>query len=159
MRYSFCRFIAPALLCYSVGAAAELGGPVSTIATEQARIDTTLRTQNIAGTGSDVGMDANANYSVHERTTEIGTLIREYADASGTVFAVTWQGPAKPDLDLLLGRYFQTFVAAPSQPGTGPKQINQPDLVVFSGGHPRAFVGRAYLPGLIPTGVDINALP
>lgn len=164
MRHPFCKFVAPlispligtfigaGLLCYSVGAAAALGGPVSTIATEQVRIKATLRTQNIANTG-------NVNYSVHELTTEIGTVIREYADASGTVFAVTWQGPTKPDLDLLLGQYFQTFLAAPAQPGTGPKFINQPGLVVFSGGHPRAFAGRAYLPGLIPTGVDINALP
>jgi hypothetical protein len=148
-------FIAPGLLCYSVGAVAELGGHISTIATEQVRMKATLRTQNMA----DTSRNATANFSVHELTTEIGTLIREYADPSGTVFAVTWQGPAKPDLDVLLGKYFQTFLAAPAQPGTGPKFINQPELVVFSGGHPRAFAGRAYLPGLIPTGVDIHVLP
>lgn len=158
MHQSFCRFIAPALLLYSIGAAAELGAPVSAIADEQVRMKATLRAQNIIDP-SDNAAANTVNYSVHELTNEIGTVVREYADANGTVFAVTWQGPAKPDLDLLLGRYFQTFVAAPSQPGTGPKYLNQPDLVVFSGGHPRAFTGRAHLPALVPTGVDIDALP
>lgn len=155
MHHVFCRFVAAPLLCYSVAAAAELGGHSSAITSEQLRIKATLRRQDIA----DPARPASINYSVYELTSEIGTRIREYADASGIVFAVTWQGPAKPNLDMLLGRHFQAFIAAPSQPGTGPKYLKRPDLVVFSGGHPRAFVGRAYLPALIPAGVDINALP
>jgi hypothetical protein len=31
--------------------------------------------------------------------------------------------------------------------------VNEPDLVVQMTGHPRAFAGRAYMPGLLPQGL------
>jgi hypothetical protein len=91
-------------------------------------------------------------YSLHETRLDSGTLVREYVSAKGIVFAVTWQGPFLPDLRRLLGRHFGTYAdAARNNPaGLGPLQIDSPELAVQSGGHMRAFSGRAYLPQEIP---------
>jgi hypothetical protein len=156
MRYPIRLLIAPLLLCSAV-AHAELGAAVSnpdnSAGSEAPRINTTLRAQATANN------DAGAGYTRHETTTEIGTVIREYADSHGTVFAVSWEGPVKPDLQALLGHYFPQLLDAAAQPGRGPVQINSPELVIFSGGRPRAFFGRAYLPALVPGGVNIDVLP
>ena len=44
---------------------------------------------------------ARTDFSVHELRTPAGTVIREYVGASGVVFAVSWQGPAKPSMPRL----------------------------------------------------------
>ena len=41
---------------------------------------------------------------VHEISTARMT-VREYVNADGTIFAVTWKGWSEPDLDQLLGPY------------------------------------------------------
>ena len=46
------------------------------------------------------------SYSVHDLQDNIGGQIKEYTNAKGVVFAVTWRGPFKPDLHQLLGDYF-----------------------------------------------------
>lgn len=146
---------------------AELGGAVipvsstsvspsplaSTAATPQPQIKVTMRTQAATATAS--------AYAVQQVAHETGTIVREYADTNGTVFAVSWQGPVKPDLKQLLGQYFQPFIdgsAASQHVGTGPITLRDTNLVVHSGGHPRAFFGSAYVPTLIPQGVVIDAL-
>lgn len=145
-------FTATLLLCGV--ARAELGGNVSTIQADQTKLKATLRTQTINNT--------NANYSMHEMITDIGTTAREYSNERGTVFAVTWTGPTKPDLHQLLGHYFNTFVTAAyarkNRTVADPVVVNQSDLVLHSGGHMRAFYGRAYVPSLVPEGVAIDAL-
>ena len=57
------------------------------------------------------------------------------------VFAVSWQGPDLPDLQQILGRYFDTYVnALNSRDGvSGPGTVALPGLVVQSAGHMRAF--------------------
>lgn len=148
----FLLALTAAIVFSSGGAQAELGGNVTSVQSDQIRMKATLqaRVANVA-----------TPYSVHTLSTEIGVIIHEYADAAGTVFAVTWSGPTKPNLRQLLGRYFEPFISASAstkKPGTGPITINQTDLVVFSGGHPRAFFGSAHVPALVPAGVDIHAL-
>lgn len=101
-----------------------------------------------------------SSYAVHEMRTPTGTTIRQFASPSGTVFAVTWQG-FSPDLQQLLGEYFEEFVAANSaqsaRRGRGA-YIETGDLVVETGGHMRFAVGRAYLRSKVPQGVDANGL-
>jgi hypothetical protein len=46
---------------------------------------------------------------VHRLQLPSGTSVREYADAGGTVFAVAWDGPTKPDLNQLPGQYFAEY--------------------------------------------------
>lgn len=136
-----------------VDAHAELGGNIATVQADQVHMKASLRV--LAAT-------ANTAYTTHEITTEFGVVIREYADTNGTVFAVTWSGPAKPDLQQLLGQYFAPFVRARAQSshvGTGPLALSAGDLVVYSGGHPRAFNGRAYVLSLVPQGVSVDVLP
>jgi hypothetical protein len=95
-------------------------------------------------------------YTVQETTAEDGTTVREYVLSSGVVFAVAWSGPRMPNLRQLLGSYFESYrdEAAARSPGRRPIAIDRPDLVVQSGGHPRAFHGRAYLPQRMPAGVS-----
>lgn len=88
--------------------------------------------------------------------------MREFTRADGKVFAVAWEGPARPDLRQALGPYFDVLNAAnPPRVRGGrhiPLTVNQADLVVRSGGHSGAFHGVAYVPGMVPTGVALAAL-
>jgi hypothetical protein len=95
-------------------------------------------------------------YTVHEISRDDGTLIREYVTPAGQVFGVSWTGPVLPDLSQLLGSYnaeFQDAVHA-KRFGRGAVAIHNPDLVVESSGHMRAFYGRAYLNSMLPSGLN-----
>lgn len=98
----------------------------------------------------------------HDITTASGTLVHEYLSRSGTVFAVSWQGPRPPNLRQLFGSYFENFVgaaAAQSHPG-GHRQVSlaQADFVMQAVARLRAFRGRAYVPSLVPAGVAVGEL-
>jgi Protein of unknown function (DUF2844) len=130
---------------------ASLGGDVSSVQTDQLRMQSTQQTT------------AKQSYTVYELRAATGTVVREYATSTGTVFAVAWQGPWLPDMRQILGTYFEQYAqAAKAQSGTRmgrrPLMIEQPGLVVQSGGHPRAFVGKAYVPGMVPQGVRAEDL-
>lgn len=94
-------------------------------------------------------------YTLHEIQAPSGMVVREYASPSGKVFAVAWEGPRLPDLRQVLGAYFEPYVegAKAMRGGHGPVTIQAPELVVYSGGHMRAFFGTAYLPQMLPHGV------
>jgi hypothetical protein len=103
-------------------------------------------------------MTKEDGYSVHEIKTQIGTVVREYVAPSGKVFAVAWQGPMIPDMQRLLGSYFQQFSAAAAKAresyrGRRPLNIQEPGLVMQSGGHMHAYWGRAFDPALVPQSV------
>src|SRR5215469_15886800 len=57
---------------------------------------------------------SSVGFTVHEIQAPSGTLVREYVSPNGTVFAVSWTGPAKPDLQQLLGSYFSQYASASS---------------------------------------------
>jgi Protein of unknown function (DUF2844) len=99
-----------------------------------------------------------ANYQMHEIQLPSGTVLREFVDSAGTVFAVAWSGPAMPNLQQTLGRYFDNYAAAAKDNPNRRRhvQIRQSDLVVESAGHMRAFSGRAYLPQSIPAGTSLE---
>jgi Protein of unknown function (DUF2844) len=98
---------------------------------------------------------AHAAFTVHELQTPTGTVIREYIAPSGVVFAVSWNGPFKPNLPMLLGRYFTNYANAPRSAGSTRShvRIEQPNLIVHAGGRVRQFAGLAYLPQLLPADV------
>jgi hypothetical protein len=105
-----------------------------------------------------INVTEHAGYRLHELQLPSGTLVREFVGADGKVFAVAWSGLTPPNLRQMLGRFFDPFVAAA---GAGRKdhshlQVRTGDLVVQSGGHMRAFAGRAYLPQSVPNGVDLG---
>ena|SRR3984957_6922631 len=97
-------------------------------------------------------------YDIDEINAASGIRVREFLNRNGIVFAVTWSGPVVPDLRMLLGSSFGSYtkaVAALKQPGLQRSlRIATPELVVESGGHMRAYSGRAYLPLLIPPGAS-----
>ena len=97
-------------------------------------------------------------YDIDEINAASGVRVREFLNRNGIVFAVTWSGPVVPDLRMLLGSSFDSYtkaVAALKQPGLHRSlRIATPELVVESGGHMRAYSGRAYLPPLIPAGAS-----
>jgi hypothetical protein len=102
-----------------------------------------------------------AAYSVNTTTLTGGTTVREYVGADGVVFAVTWNGPFLPDLRELLGQHFATLTSESArQPKAGRGQIHvtQPDVTIESGGHMRAYAGRAWINSRLPAGFDTDTL-
>ena len=92
-----------------------------------------------------------------------GTLVWEFVDLSGRVFALRWNGPDLPDMGMLLGSYLPVFkasVQAARQAGKrgGPVVVQSGGLVLVSTGGMGVFQGYAYLEALSPPGVDVPAL-
>jgi hypothetical protein len=104
---------------------------------------------------------AGARYTVEEIHTASGQTVREFISPGGSVFGVAWEGPTTPDLQQLLGSYFEQFRQSseqrPNQP-RGPMLIETPSLVVQQSGHLRAFRGRAYLPAVLPSGMQSSEI-
>ncbi len=99
-----------------------------------------------------------AQYDIQEITTDTGIRVREYVNRDGVVFAVSWIGAVLPDLQRLLGTHYVEYtaaLAALNHPGLHRSlRVALPDLIVESGGHLRAYAGRARLPALVPAGVS-----
>ncbi len=100
-------------------------------------------------------------YTIHESVLDTGTTVTELATPAGVVFAVSWRGPVLPDLNALLGAYFQAFRQEAQQARTAgrrgsPLAMETDALVVRSNGRMRNFFGSAYAPGLIPADVNIK---
>lgn len=102
-----------------------------------------------------------ANYTVQE-VASAGVTVREYVSPSGVVFAVAWNGYTWPDLSVLLGSYHQEYKVAkqqtPRRHGQRQQQIVSGNVVVETWGHMRNLQGRAYVPSLVPAGVNINEI-
>ena len=101
------------------------------------------------------------SYTVQETRLENGTNVQEYATLTGLVFAVAWQGPVLPNLDVLLGNYFNTFKLETDQARLlgrrgAPVDMSRDGLVVRSSGRMRNFFGHAYATDLVPAGVSIK---
>jgi hypothetical protein len=106
---------------------------------------------------------ANTNniFSVTTTTEESGTIVHEYTDISGRIFAITWSGPVTPNLQNLLGNHFSAYKNPQNvvqNPGHSKLQVSNGDLVVENHGHMRAFAGSAYLKSAVPQGFDLNSL-
>jgi hypothetical protein len=101
----------------------------------------------------------NSGYAVHEMRAETGTAVREFVSAEGKVFGVAWAGPVRPDLQQLLGSYYEEYQkSAPTRRAHHPVSIQTPNMVIQFGGHPRAITGRAYIPGMVPPGVRVEEI-
>jgi hypothetical protein len=127
---------------------AALGGDLSSVQADRARLQASERTI------------ATQEYTVHEMQTARGTLIRQFVSPAGTVFAVSWQGSA-PDLEQLLGDYFDQYVqAVQAQPSRRARgiHIDTGDFIFESGGHMRFVSGRAFLRSKLPSGVSSDQL-
>lgn len=99
-----------------------------------------------------------AAYTVQEMTSASST-VREYLSPSGVVFAVAWNGLVRPDLSVLLGSYNQEYKDALNiqqrRHGKRQAEVKTGRIVVETWGHMRDLQGRAYLPALVPEGVNL----
>lgn len=134
-------------------ARAELGGSLSSVRSDSGRM------------GAKMASSSMGRYARHDLTRSNGGMVREFTNASGQVFAVTWSGPGKPDLRAALGRYFTNFQASSGATGRTmhslrrPAQVAQPDLQIQTGGHMGWFHGVAFVPSLAPAGFSAADLP
>jgi Protein of unknown function (DUF2844) len=124
----------------SAPALAALGGDAASVETDRVSMKGALR------------VTPTVDYSVHEIQTASGIVIREYVSGAGQVFAVSWRGPALPDLAQLLGSYSQPLQQAATHPHYNHHRLNieTPNVVMQSGGHLRTLYGRAWVPAMLP---------
>jgi hypothetical protein len=101
------------------------------------------------------------NYTVEEVVSD-ATTVREYVSSSGIIFGIAWNGYVHPDLTQLLGTYFGEYKVARKKAvrtfGRKQQQLTTDNIVVETWGHMRNLQGRAYVPGLVPAGVNINEI-
>jgi Protein of unknown function (DUF2844) len=127
-------------------ARASLGGDAASVAADAAELHGVARATPLP------------QYDIEEITSDTGIRVREFLNRDGIVFAVAWNGPVVPDLRTLLGSSFESYIkglGTLKHPGTQRSiRLASKELVVESGGHMRAYGGRAYLPPLIPAGAS-----
>ena len=104
-----------------------------------------------------------AAYTQNTLSLDTGTVVHEFVNAQGLVFAVRWQGPVLPDFGALFGQYLEDVKEEAasmraSRKRGAPLVINSAKLVVASRGKMRQFSGHAYVPALVPAGVLISDL-
>lgn len=153
------------LMSSAMSAHAALGGNATSITQDHAALGGTLTTAqraavaSVNAVGVNVGNSATsaAQYAVTTIKTDLGTTVNEYATTAGVVFAISWSGPAVPNLGQLLGTHaadMRSGAAANAAAGNahGPMTMDNGDLVVFSGGMMQAYHGLAYLKSALPSG-------
>jgi hypothetical protein len=150
--------LASFLLLLPFPAWAALGDNAASVLTDQARMKGTLRSID------------NRTYVLHEITMSSGAKVREFVTPGGAVFGVAWEGQLPPDFQQLLGAYYQQAQqaatqrsaaqpdGAPVRRGRGPTAIQTPNLVLYQSGHMRSFHGVAYIPQLVPQGVQAGEI-
>lgn len=131
-------------------AQAELGGTAVSVQDDAVHMQGTLHSVTLQG------------YTLYEIQSPSDQTVREYASADDKIFAVSWEGPVIPNLRQLLGeKYFAEYQQAAAERqrySRGPVSIETPEFVFQQTGHMRAFRGRAYLPQLLPQGVDTSVI-
>jgi len=142
------------LVTLSSPAWAVLGDSAASVLSDQARMKGTLRSVD------------HRTYVLHEITMTSGGKVREFVSPAGAVFGVAWEGPSPPNFQHLLGPYYQQAQQAAAQEKSGqaageqqprrrgPVVLDTPGLVFVHSGHSRSFHGQAYIPQLIPQGVQ-----
>ncbi|MGF6768991.1 hypothetical protein P3T18_001461 [Paraburkholderia sp. GAS199] len=150
MRFTHIALAAATLL--PLAAHAALGGAPGT---GPAASQTWLRALPPAQTSA-----VSTPYTMREVQGSDGVTVHEYVLRNNVVFAVTWQGPVRPDMSVLLGSYLPNFVSAGQARarGTGPMVEHTGEFHVESAGHPGHFFGKAYVPRLVPVNVHIDEL-
>jgi hypothetical protein len=130
---------------------AALGGAPGTGAVSQSMLRSAVFLDNPA---------AATPYAMRPTYGAGGVMIHEYVLPSNVVFAVTWQGPVRPDMSALLGSYFPNFTnaAAGRARGVGPMIEHNGDFYIESAGRAGHFFGKAYLPRLVPATVRVEQL-
>src|SRR5271170_675169 len=88
------------IVTFSFPALAALGGDQTSVATDMAKMKASVK------------VTSTKAFTVHEIKSTNRIVVREYVSPDGKVFGVAWQGPFMPDLQQILGTYFQQFSVA-----------------------------------------------
>ena len=126
-------------------AQAELGGNLASIMQEQKTFGSTLTTS------------PQSNYTIYIQNISPDLVVKEYVSNSGNIFGVAWKGSTLPNFQVLLGSYYSNYLSAQQQ---NPRSVFSQDnnLVIESGGVMGGYIGRAYLPKQVPTGLAPTAI-
>ncbi len=139
-----------AVLCTFRSGGASLGGSADSIEQDRRSVGAEETTTTL-GNGFEVWELRSAASSV-----------REYIGPSGVVFGIAWNGPTRPDLAQLLGRYDEKYEealrSASREPGRPFVKVDANGLLVEQWGHIRDLRGRAYVADLLPSGVSPDVI-
>jgi hypothetical protein len=113
---------------------------------------------NHASLGGALHVTALGQGERHELTLPSGVVVRQYV-AGGTVYAIAWSGPRPPNLRELLGAYFSKLDGASGGSSHHRMSLKGADFRVETMAHRGSFTGRAWVPSLVPAGVDVGVLP
>ncbi len=143
--------LAASTLLFAGAAQAVLGGAEASVQADQIRFHGVHHESR------------NWQMATHEIRLSDGSGIKQYVNAAGVVFAVSWRTRLKPDLAALLGTHASTSSAASVAPSgiaaaKHQQSVRRADLVLHQFGRQNAFAGLAYVPSLVPAGVDADAL-
>lgn len=143
--------VALLLIFLPLHAKAALGGDVTSMNADRAHMKGSLDVRQ------------SGLFTVHEIKAANRTMVREYISPAGVVFAVGWQSQFIPDMQQLLGAYFEQYSQGVKQlkasyVGRRPLDLQLSGLVVQMSGHMRAYSGRAYIPEQVPQGVKVEDL-
>ena len=150
---SYAKAILSALLVLALGnmpAWAGLGQPEASVTSDQLHMKSEHRVQDFQA------------YKVHELANPEGSVVREYVSPEGTVFGITWQGRATPDMNQLLGNYVNNFQTA-TRDQTQIRQrrgitIKTNDFVYTNFCRMGVCSGSAYAPKLVPSNVSAEVV-
>ena len=141
--------MALATLAFPLSAMAGLGGDATSVLNDSVQLKGAMRITQAQA------------FAVHEIRVASGTIVREFVSpATGKVFGVAWEGPFIPDMRQVLGSYFDQYQQSAKLIRNGRRSlvIEEPGLVVQAGGHMRSYVGRAYVPEMVPAGVSAESI-
>lgn len=138
------------LLSTASPASAALGGKADSVDADRVRLHARISRAAVAGGAQ------------NDLTLNDGTVTRQFTNAGGVVFAVSWNGPMRPNLRQLFGDYYPRLQSAAARTARMHARAaftaSDSDFVVRSGGHPGAFWGYAVLPDKVPAGFDASRL-
>jgi len=139
------KFICILLLSLPIFAKAELGGNLAGITQEQKTF------------GSSLTYSPQSNYTIYIQSISPDLVIKEYVSSSGNIFGVAWKGSTLPNFQILLGNYYSNYLSAQQQ---NPRSVFLQDnnLVIESSGVMGGYIGRAFLPKQVPTGLAPTAI-
>lgn len=105
---------------------------------------------------------STSTYTTQVISLPTGTTVREYANAAGQIFAVSWSGPRPPDLSQLFGTYFSEYKASLQSPAHSDLHrhvaVESADMKYVGGGRMNHMQGTAWLPSAVPAGVTLEDL-
>ncbi|HTT75383.1 MAG TPA: DUF2844 domain-containing protein [Candidatus Binataceae bacterium] len=147
---------------------ASLGGSTGSIAGDAQKLGTVTSPAGISAADQSASQslavqtyilrtNSGTKYTYSEFTTAANQRIREFVTPGGKVFGLAWQGPRTPDLQVLLGSYFDRWHDAVNNAGHIPLHravIHTSSLVVEMAGPMGLVMGRAWVPALVPAGVN-----